>query len=133
MDTRQSRAVASAHRDPRRRSRSDSRARRAGRRTVAARRLGPVRQLAGQAWTQATGKALPDIAGVDVDHVAGRQQLRVDVRIVVSLDHQAAEVGQAVADAVTTAVAGLTETLADIQIHIVEIDLEPHRAVLPTS
>ncbi|MEV6283904.1 hypothetical protein [Kribbella sp. NPDC051770] len=80
---------------------------------------GLLRQFASQAWTQATGKALPDIAGVDADFKAGR--LRIELRIVVSVHHQAAEVGEAVAAAVAAAI----DTPAEVLVHIVEIDLEP--------
>ncbi|MEV6413635.1 Asp23/Gls24 family envelope stress response protein [Kribbella sp. NPDC051718] len=88
--------------------------------------LGLLRQFAAQAWTQATGKALPDIGGVEVDLTSDREHLRIELRIVVSIHHQSAQVGEAVHQAVTAAVAGITGTPAQIQVHIVEIDLEPH-------
>jgi hypothetical protein len=96
--------------------------------------LGLLRHFAAQAWTQATGRELPDIAGVDADLTRG--QLRIDVRVVVSVFYQAAEVGAAVQQAVTAALADLGEVdeagevgdePARIRVHIVEIDLEPNR------
>lgn len=94
---------------------------------------GLLRQLAAEAWTQATGKALPDIAGVDADFGANRELLRIDVRIAVSIDHHAAQVGEAVHEAVTTAVAAVTDKPAQIRVHIVEIDLEPSRKIQPSN
>ncbi|MEU4396787.1 Asp23/Gls24 family envelope stress response protein [Kribbella sp. NPDC023855] len=90
---------------------------------------GLLRQFVAQAWTQATGKALPDIAGVDADLDANRELLRIDVRIVVSIDYHAAQIGEAVHEAVTAAVAAVTGQPAQVQIHIVEIALEPGRAL----
>jgi uncharacterized alkaline shock family protein YloU len=87
--------------------------------------LGLLRQFAAQAWTQATGKALPDIGGADVDFVHDREHLRIELRVVVSIRHQAAQVGQEVHQAVTAAVAGTTDTPPQVRVHIVEIDLEP--------
>ncbi len=82
--------------------------------------LGLLRHFAAQAWTQATGKTLPDIAGVDADLTA--DGLHLDLRIVVSVFYQAAEVG----DAVHRAVASVVEA-AQIRVHIVEVELEPVR------
>ena len=82
--------------------------------------LGLLRHFAAQAWTQATGKALPDIAGVDADLTA--DGLRIDLRIVVSVFYRAADVGEAVHRAVASVVED-----AQIHVHIVEVDLEPVR------
>jgi hypothetical protein len=84
---------------------------------------GLLRHFAAQAWTQTTGKALPDLAGVKADLAHG--QLHIDLRIVVSVFYQAAEVGEAVSRAAALAVAGLTAVPAEVSTHIVEIDLEP--------
>ncbi|QNE16873.1 Asp23/Gls24 family envelope stress response protein [Kribbella qitaiheensis] len=84
---------------------------------------GLLRQFATQAWTQATGKPLPDIGGVDADLTA--EQLRIDLRVVVSIFYRAADVGEAVHDAVMAAVAPMTDRPLQVRVHIVEIDLEP--------
>lgn len=89
---------------------------------------GLLRQFAAHAWEHATGQALPDIAGVDADFTADRQQLRIDLRIVVSIHHQAAQIGTTVHAAVTAAVATVTDTPAAVRVHIVEIDLEPDKS-----
>ncbi|GAB3838879.1 hypothetical protein [Kribbella italica] len=94
---------------------------------------GLLRQFAAQAWTQATGKKLPDIGGVDAGFRTDHHQLRIELRIVVSIHHHAAQVGQAVHDAVLTAVSAVTDTPAQIRIHIVEVDLEPEPSRQPTS
>jgi hypothetical protein len=84
---------------------------------------GLLRHFAAQAWTQATGKALPDLAGVQADLT--HDQLQLDLRIVVSIYYQAAEVGQAVTQAATLAVVGLADVPSQVRTHIVEVDLEP--------
>lgn len=94
---------------------------------------GLIRQFATQAWTQATGKPLPDIAGVDASLNSQATLLRIDLRIVVSIDHHAASVGTAVHDAVTTAVHAVTDTPTQVRVHIVEVELEPHRGRQPAS
>lgn len=94
---------------------------------------GLLRQFAAQAWTQATGKALPDIRGVDADFSVQHELIRVDLRIVVSIHYQAAHVGEAVDHAVAAAVAGVTGTPARIRVHIVDIDFGPGRSSQPAS
>lgn len=94
---------------------------------------GLLRQFAAQAWTQATGKALPDIGGVDADFSADREQLRIDLRIVVSIHHQAAQVGEAVHAAVAAAATTVTGKPVQVRVHIVEIDLEPDRSRQQTN
>ncbi|MGY4771250.1 hypothetical protein ACXC9Q_30440 [Kribbella sp. CWNU-51] len=94
---------------------------------------GLLRHFATHAWEQATGKALPDLAGVTADIADHGQQIRIDLRIVVSIHHHAAHVGAAVHDTVTAAVATVTDKPARIRIHIVEIDLEPDNSRTPTS
>jgi uncharacterized alkaline shock family protein YloU len=94
---------------------------------------GLLRQFAANTWTQATGKALPDIGGVDADLTADRSQVRIELRIVVSVRFHATTVGEAVHHAVTDAVAAVTDKPAQLQIHIVEIDLEPDSGRQPIS
>ncbi|WBQ02810.1 hypothetical protein [Kribbella sp. CA-293567] len=85
---------------------------------------GLLRQFAAQAWTQATGKTLPDIAGVEADFGHNREELKVEVRVVVSVAYQAAAVGAGVHAAVTAAVAGVVETPLVVRVHVVEVELE---------
>jgi uncharacterized alkaline shock family protein YloU len=94
---------------------------------------GLLRHFAVQAWEQATGKSLPDLAGVTADIADHGHQIRIDVRIVVSIHHHAAHVGATVHDAVTAAVATVTDKPAKIRIHIVEIDLEPGNSRASTN
>ncbi len=84
---------------------------------------GLVGQLAARVWEQATGQALPDLAGVRAELVDGIG-VAVDVQLVVDGGYQAAAVGTAVHDAVRAALtraAGLVVT--EVQVHIVEVDL----------
>ena len=88
--------------------------------------MGLLKQLAAQAWERATGRPVPDVAGIDVDlHADGTVQ--VDARIVTAADHCAADVGTAVHAAITTALEPLTDQLTRVRVRIVEIDLEPQR------
>ncbi|WP_350276339.1 Asp23/Gls24 family envelope stress response protein [Kribbella sp. HUAS MG21] len=86
--------------------------------------VGLLKQLAAQAWERATGRPVPDVAGIDValDADGGVQ---IDARIVTAVDHQAAEVGSAVHSAITAAVEAATGRVPRVRIRIVEIDLEP--------
>lgn len=63
---------------------------------------GLVRRLAADGYERLSGRALPDIAGVEADLVEGG--VRIDVRIVVDVAHQAAAVGAAVRRGVVEAV-----------------------------
>ncbi len=84
---------------------------------------GLVGQLAARAWEQATGQALPDLAGVRAELVDGIG-VAVDVQLVLDGGYQAAAVGTVVHDAVRAALtraAGLVVT--EVQVHIVEVDL----------
>ncbi|MEV8377707.1 hypothetical protein AB0P21_33520 [Kribbella sp. NPDC056861] len=94
---------------------------------------GLLRQFAANTWTQATGKALPDIGGVEADLTADRAEIRIELRIVVSIHYRASAVGEAVHQAVTDAVAAVTDKPAKLQIHIVEIDLEPEAGRFPAG
>ncbi|GAA3096144.1 putative alkaline shock family protein YloU [Kribbella aluminosa] len=88
--------------------------------------VGLLKQLAAQAWERATGRPVPDIAGIDVDlHADGSVQ--VGARIVTAATHRAAEVGAAVHAAISTAVESVTGTAPQVRVRIVEIDLEPQR------
>lgn len=87
---------------------------------------GLVRQLAAQAWEQATGHELPDIAGVEADLTCDHE-MRMELRLVLDGGSHAATVGAAVQDAVTAAVPAATGvTVTAVRVHIVEIDLH-HR------
>ncbi|GAA1114722.1 Asp23/Gls24 family envelope stress response protein [Kribbella jejuensis] len=90
--------------------------------------VGLLRQFAAQAWERTTGTQAPDTAGVDV-HLTADGHARVDVRIVVDINHQAAEVGAAVHHAATQAI---TDRPVTARVHIVDIDLEPIPARPPT-
>jgi hypothetical protein len=86
--------------------------------------MGLLKQFAAQAWERATGRPMPDVAGIDVDlHPDGTVQ--VEARIVTAADYCAADVGTAVHTAITAALESLTDQLIRVRIRIVEIDLEP--------
>ncbi|MBJ7607876.1 MAG: Asp23/Gls24 family envelope stress response protein [Candidatus Dormibacteraeota bacterium] len=83
---------------------------------------GLIRHLAARAFEQATGQALPDIAGVNVDLVDGG--VMVEVQLVVDGGYQAAAVGAAVCAAVCAAVPiAVGHPVTDVWVHIAEIDL----------
>ncbi|MGW6278521.1 hypothetical protein [Kribbella sp. NPDC055071] len=84
---------------------------------------GLLKQFAAEAWERATGRELPDVAGVEVGAGAA---LEIGVRIVAGADHRAADVGLAVHDAVVAAVEGATGRVPTVRVRIVDIDLEPH-------
>ncbi|MET7280401.1 Asp23/Gls24 family envelope stress response protein [Kribbella sp. NPDC005582] len=85
---------------------------------------GLLRQFGAQAWQRATGRDVPDVAGVEVD-LSAPGQVRAEVRIVVGVDHLATEVGQKVHEAVAAALETATGRPATVRIRIVEFDLEP--------
>jgi uncharacterized alkaline shock family protein YloU len=85
---------------------------------------GLLRQFGAQAWQRATGRELPDVAGVEVD-LSDPDQVSAEVRIVVGVDHLASEVGEKVHQAVTAALVVTTGRPATVRIRIVEFDLEP--------
>jgi uncharacterized alkaline shock family protein YloU len=85
---------------------------------------GLLRQFGAQAWQRATGREVPDTAGVAVD-LSDPDQVRAEVRIVVGVDHLASEVGQKVHQAVTAALVVSTGRPAVVRVRIVEFDLEP--------
>ncbi|MFB6721165.1 hypothetical protein ACFCV3_13430 [Kribbella sp. NPDC056345] len=84
---------------------------------------GLLRQFGAQAWQRATGRDVPDVAGVEVDLTA--DDVRAEIRIVVGVDHLATEVGRKVHEAVVAALEAATGRPAVVQIRIVEFDLEP--------
>ncbi len=85
---------------------------------------GLLRQFGAQAWQRATGRDVPDVAGVEVD-LSAPDQVHAEVRIVVGVDHLATEVGRKVHEAVTVALATATGRPSTVRIRIVEFDLEP--------
>lgn len=89
--------------------------------------LGLLGQLAAEAWEQATGEALPDIAGVAAElHESGTVAL--DLRIVVDGGYRAVDVGAAVQQAVAAAVTAEVSLPVDaVAVHVVEIDLDADR------
>lgn len=90
--------------------------------------LGLLAQLAAQAFEQATGLPLPDIAGVQADLAespGGGRALQIELQIVVEGGYQAAAVGAMVAHAVTEvvpAVAGVA--VGAVRVHIVEVEID---------
>jgi uncharacterized alkaline shock family protein YloU len=81
---------------------------------------GLVRRLAADGFERLSGKALPDVAGVEADLVDGG--VRIDVRIVVDAPHQAAVVGGAVRGAVVEAVpAAVGLPVVAAAVHVVGI------------
>ncbi|MFK4084664.1 hypothetical protein ACI2LF_11180 [Kribbella sp. NPDC020789] len=85
---------------------------------------GLLRQFGAQAWQRATGREVPDVAGVEVD-LSDPGQVRAEVRIVVGVDHLASAVGEQVHQAVTAALVVTTGRPANVRVRIVEFDLEP--------
>lgn len=89
--------------------------------------LGLLGQLAGEAWEQATGEELPDIAGVAAD-LDDSGAVTLDLRIVVDGGYRAVDVGAAVQDAVAAAVGAAVSLPVDaVAVHVVEIDLDADR------
>ncbi|MFF0341400.1 hypothetical protein [Kribbella sp. NPDC004875] len=86
--------------------------------------VGLLRQFAAQAWERATGRPVPDIAGIDVE-MATNGSIQVDARIVTAVDHHATTVGAAVDAAITKAVEGASGVVPRVRVRIVEIELEP--------
>lgn len=85
--------------------------------------VGMLKQFAAQAWERATGRPVPDVAGIDVDlHADGT--IQVDARIVTAAHHSATDVGAAVHAAITTALQPLTNQPTRVRVRIAEIDLE---------
>ncbi|GAA0581984.1 Asp23/Gls24 family envelope stress response protein [Kribbella sandramycini] len=84
---------------------------------------GLIKQFAAQAWTRTTGRDVPDIAGVDV--ALTELQVDAEVRIVVTIDHHAADVGRKVHDAVAAALENTTGRPAVVRVRIVGFELEP--------
>jgi hypothetical protein len=82
--------------------------------------LGLLGRLAAEAWEQATGMELPDIAGVHAE--IGADGMEVEVRIVVDGGYRAADVGVAVQVAV-----GAVVPASAVRVHVVEIDLSADR------
>jgi uncharacterized alkaline shock family protein YloU len=88
--------------------------------------VGLLKQFAAQAWERASGRPVPDVAGIDVDlHADG--QVEIGARIVTAATHNAAEVGAAVHTAIGQAIEPLTGAIPRVRVRIVEIDLEPQR------
>ncbi|MGZ0145893.1 hypothetical protein ACXJJ3_02380 [Kribbella sp. WER1] len=88
--------------------------------------VGLLKQLAAQAWERASGRPVPDIAGIDVEvHPDGR--IQIGARIVTAATHRAADVGAGVHDAISSAIVALTGKEPQVRVRIVEIALEPHR------
>ncbi|GAA1598338.1 MULTISPECIES: hypothetical protein [Kribbella] len=88
--------------------------------------VGLLKQLAAQAWERASGRPVPDIAGVDVDlHADGSVQ--IGARIVTAATHRAVEVGAAVHGAICAAIEAVTGSVPQVRVRIVEIELEPQR------
>ena len=89
--------------------------------------LGLLGQLAAEAWEQASGEELPDIAGVVAD-LDGSGAVSLDLRIVVDGGYRAVDVGVAVQQAVSAAVtAELSLPVGGVAVHVVEIDLDADR------
>ncbi|HZX06125.1 Asp23/Gls24 family envelope stress response protein [Kribbella sp.] len=88
--------------------------------------VGLLKQLAAQAWERATGRPVPDIAGIDVD-LRADGSVQVGARIVTAATYRAAEVGADVHAAISTAIEAVTGTAPQVRVRIVEIDLEPQR------
>ncbi|WP_427893372.1 hypothetical protein ACQHIV_10900 [Kribbella sp. GL6] len=88
--------------------------------------VGLLKQLAAQAWERATGRPVPDIAGIDVE-LRADGRVEVGARIVTAATHRAAEVGAAVHASISTAVESVTGTAPQVRVRIVEIALEPNR------
>lgn len=84
---------------------------------------GLLRQLAAQAFEQASGHELPDIAGVEADlNPAG---IDLDLAIVTDYGYQAAAVGAAVHHAVRAAVlAAVDRPVTEVRVRIVEVELD---------
>lgn len=89
--------------------------------------VGLLKQFAAQAWERATGRPMPDIAGIDVD-LRADGTVHLDVRIVTAIDRHTAAVGAAVHTAVTAAVETATGRVPQVRVRVVEIDLEPTRS-----
>lgn len=85
---------------------------------------GLLRQFGAQAWQRATGRDVPDVAGVEID-LGSVDQVRAEIRIVVGVDHLAAEVGRNVHEAVAVALEAATGRPAVVRVRIVEFELEP--------
>ncbi|TDD51513.1 hypothetical protein E1263_30060 [Kribbella antibiotica] len=84
---------------------------------------GLLRQFGAQAWQRATGRDMPDVAGVHIELT--EIEVQAEVRIVVGVDHLAAEVGRKVHEAVVSALEAATGRTAVVRIRIVEFELEP--------
>ncbi|WP_219418697.1 Asp23/Gls24 family envelope stress response protein [Pseudonocardia nigra] len=83
---------------------------------------GLVRQLAAEAFEQATGQQLPDIAGVQAD--LDDDGVHLELQIVVDGGYRAGTVGAAVQHAVTAAVpAAIDRAVTAFTVLIVEIEL----------
>lgn len=90
--------------------------------------VGLVLQFLRETWERATGKALPDIAGVQADLERGPDGVvsgvALDVRLVVRLGHPVGEVATAVQRAVGAAVVAEIELpVTQVDVHVVEIDV----------
>ncbi|TWD82518.1 cell envelope-related Asp23 family protein [Kribbella amoyensis] len=87
--------------------------------------VGLLKQLAAQTWERATGRPVPDVAGVDVDLTEDR--LKIDLRLVVTATHPAATIGEDTHRAVTKAVEARTDRTPTVRILIAEIELPGER------
>lgn len=88
--------------------------------------VGLLKQFAAQAWERATGRPVPDVAGIEVDvHADGR--VEVSARIVTAALYRAADVGAAVHHAISKELKSATGSAPRVRIRIVEIELEGQR------
>ena len=88
--------------------------------------VGLLKQFAAQTWERATGRAVPDVAGIDVDlHADGR--VEVSARIVTAATYRAADVGTAVHTAISKQIESATGSTPQVRVRIVEIELEAQR------
>lgn len=94
--------------------------------------MGLVVQIASEAWERLTGCDLPDAAGVTVS--LGRppsRGLRVELRVVLLLEHGVAATADALRTVVAaTVTAAVGHPVDEVVVHVVEVRLP---AVLPTG
>ena len=88
--------------------------------------VGLLKQFAAQAWERATGRPVPDVAGIDVD-LRADGSVQVSARIVTAAGYRAADVGDAVHAAISKAVDSATGSVSEVRVRIVEIELEAQR------
>lgn len=88
--------------------------------------VGLLKQVAAQAWERATGRPVPDVAGIDVElHPDGR--IEISARIVTAATYRAADVGAAVHTAIGKEIESVTGSAPQVRVRIAEIELEAQR------